>query len=83
MTLLQTHVEVPATIVTLTPARPTSIRFHEAAPAALPFPGRPAPTPSLASGRRSSSSAAAALDLALDRMIDQAARELRVQRQKR
>ncbi|MFZ4429431.1 MAG: hypothetical protein ACOYPS_03650 [Phycisphaerales bacterium] len=79
MTLLQTTLDAPAP--TIAPARPVRLRFHEAPASPPPAPGRSASTFSPAKRRLwSLSASSAALDLALDRMIDEAARDLRAAR---
>ena len=79
MTLLHTTLDAPAP--TIAPARPVRLRFHEAPASPPPAPGRSASTFSPAKRRLwSLSASSAALDLALDRMIDEAARDLRAAR---
>jgi hypothetical protein len=79
MTLLQTTLDAPAPVIA--PARPVRLRFHDAPASPPPAPGRSTPPSSPARRRLWSLSASdAALELALDRMIDQAARDLRAAR---
>jgi hypothetical protein len=79
MTLLQTTLDAPAP--TIAPARPVRLRFHEAPASPPPAPGRSASTFSPAKRRLwSLSASSAALDLALDRMIDEATRDRRAGR---
>lgn len=74
MTLLQTTLDAPAPVIA--PARLVRLRFHDAPASPPPAPGRPASASSPAKRRLWSLSASdAALDLALDRMIDEVARE--------
>lgn len=83
MTLLQLH--TPAAVVPPAPARSVRLRFHDAEPApvrvAAPRPTRPTgptgPTSPSRGRAWTASASGAALDLALDRLIDDAARELR------
>jgi hypothetical protein len=77
MTLLQTTLDAPAPVIApVAPARPVRLRFHEAPASPPPAPGRTGSTFSPAKRRLwSLSASSAALDLALDRMIDEVARE--------
>ena len=78
MTLLQTTLDAPAPVIAPAPvhARLVRLRFHDAPASPPPPPGRSASSSSPAKRRLWSLSASdAALDLALDRMIDEVARE--------